>query len=671
MVSDYANMDQLSINTLRMLAIDAVEHANSGHPGMPLGAAPMAYALWSRIMRQNSANPKWFNRDRFVLSAGHGSMLLYGLLHLSGFDVSLEDLKRFRRWRSKTPGHPEYGHTEGVEATTGPLGQGMAMSVGMALAERYLATVYNRPGYELIDHYTYALCGDGDLMEGVSQEAASLAGHLKLGRLIVLYDSNQVTLDGEASLSFTEDVKLRFQAYGWQVLHVRDGNDVDAIESAILEAKRDPNRPSLIEINTVIGYGSPNKGGKSASHGSPLGEEEAKLVREFYNWPHEPFHVPDAVRAHFAAFGEKGKNAEAEWNRLYERYRSEYPSLAEELRQAISGELPPDWDKQLPVYSPNDKPIATRQASEDILNALASVIPNLLGGSADLASSNKTLLKQFPNYTPQRYDGRNIWYGVREFAMGAIMNGISLHGGARAFGGTFLVFSDYMRPAMRLSALMGQPVIYVFTHDSIAYGEDGPTHQPIEHLPSLRLIPDMLVVRPADANETAAAYKLALSQREKPVSLILSRQDLPVLPGTAERDGQTAKGAYILADADNGLPDLILIASGSEVGLALQIREQLTGRGYGVRVVSMPCRELFDEQSQSYRDFVLLPSVAKRAVIEMARPSGWERYAGPQGLIFGIDRFGASAPGEVMIEQFGFTVDSLTPQIENYMKNLD
>lgn len=665
------NIDQLSINTIRMLSIDAVEHANSGHPGMPLGAAPMAYTLWTRILRQNGANPQWFNRDRFVLSAGHGSMLLYSLLHLGGFGVSIDDIKQFRRWNSKTPGHPEYGHTPGVEATTGPLGQGMAMSVGMALAERHLAAVYNRPGYEIVDHYTYALCGDGDLMEGVSQEAASLAGHLKLGRLIALYDSNNITLDGDADRSFTEDVKLRFQAYGWQVLHVRDGNDIDAIEAAISEAKRDSDRPTLIEINTVIGHGSPNKGGKSASHGSPLGAGEVALVREFYEWPHEPFHVPEEVRAHFAQLSAKGEGQEAEWNQLWTAYADAYPDLAEQLRLSIAGELPADWDKALPVYTPEDKPIATRQASEDILNALADKVPNLLGGSADLASSNKTLLKHYPDFAPQSYEGRNIWYGVREFAMGAVMNGITLHGGARAYGGTFLVFSDYMRPAMRLSALMGQPVMYVFTHDSIAYGEDGPTHQPIEHIPSLRLIPDMLVVRPADANETAAAYKFALSQREKPVSLILSRQDLPILAGTAEKADQLAKGAYVLADAENGQPDLILIATGSEVDLSLRLRDRLQSSGHAVRVVSMPSRELFDAQSQAYKDAVLPPSVAKRAAIEMSRPSGWERYTGHRGLVFGIDRFGASAPGDHMIEQFGFTVDNLAPQLESYMKNLE
>jgi len=592
--------------------------------------------------------------------------MLYSLLHLSGFDLSIDDLKQFRRWGSKTPDHPEFGHTDGVEATTGPLGQGMAMSVGMAMTERFLAATYNRPGHDIISHYTYALCGDGDLMEGVSQEAASIAGHLKLGQLIVLYDSNHITLDGETDLCFSENVQMRFQAYGWQVLHVKDGNDLDAIEAAIKEAQQDQERPTLIEINTVIGYGSPNKGGKSASHGSPLGAAEVQLVRNFYHWEHEPFHVPEEVYEHFSAIIARGKQAELDWNQQWEQYSLAYPELAEQLQLALEGKLPPGWDQQLPVYHPNHKPIATRQASEDILNAIQ--IPNLLGGSADLASSNKTLLKHSSHYLPEQYEGRNIWYGVREFAMGAIMNGIHLHGGARAYGGTFLVFSDYMRPAIRLSALMQQPVIYVFTHDSIAYGEDGPTHQPIEHIPSLRLIPNLLVIRPADANETAAAYRLALSQHNQPVALILSRQDLPVLPGTAELSNQITQGAYVLKGIANECPDLIMIASGSEVSLALEIAEQLDCRGYSVRVVSMACQERFDIQSESYKNSVLPPSATKRVVLEMAHPSGWERYAGPQGLIVGINQFGASAPGDQMVEQFGYSTSSLVPQIETYLE---
>lgn len=664
------NTDQLAINTIRMLSIEAVEKANSGHPGMPMGATPMAYTLWTRIMNQNAANPKWFNRDRFVLSAGHGSMMLYSLLHLTGFDVTIEDIKQFRQWGSRTPGHPEYGHTAGVEATTGPLGQGMGMAVGMAMAEQFLAASYNREGFNIVNHYTYSICGDGDLMEGVCQEAASLAGHFKLGRLIVLFDSNHITLDGEANLSFTEDVRKRFEAYGWQTLHVPNGNDLDEIEAAIREAQQDQTRPTLIEINTVIGYGSPNKGGKSASHGSPLGQAETQLVREHYGWEYPPFHVPSEVYDHFSRIAERGKQAEKVWNRLWQQYQAAHPELAHELEQAIQGKLPEGWDKDIPVYSPEQAPFPTRQASENILNAIGNKVRFILGGAADLASSVKTELNNSTTFLPGDYQGRNIAYGVREFAMGTMMNGLLLHGGVRAYGGTFLVFSDYMRPAMRLSALMKQPVIYVFSHDSIAYGEDGPTHQPVEHIPSLRLIPNMLVIRPADANETAAAYKFAFTQNERPVSMILSRQDLPVLEATAELSHQLERGGYTLYDAENGSPDLILIASGSEVALASRLRNELSAQGHAVRVVSMPCRELFNEQTQSYKDSVLPPSVKARAVIEMAHPSGWDRYAGDNGLVFGIEQFGASAPGERMMQEYGFTVNGLLPILQDYLTRI-
>ncbi|MFD0871502.1 transketolase [Paenibacillus residui] len=660
-------LDQLAVNAVRMLSIDAIEKANSGHPGMPMGAAPMAYTLWTRIMNQSNLHPHWFNRDRFVLSAGHGSMLLYSLLHLSGFDLSMEDIKQFRQWGSRTPGHPEFGHTPGVEATTGPLGQGMAMAVGMAMAERYLAATYNREGFPIIDHYTYVLCGDGDLMEGVSQEAASLAGHLKLGRLIVLYDSNRISLDGETGMTFTEDVLKRFEAYGWQTLYVEDGNDLDAIEAAVRKAQEDPLRPALIEIRTIIGYGSPNKGGTSAAHGSPLGSDEVLRVREQYEWHFEPFHIPQAVREHFARLGERGKRARNEWNLLWERYEKAYPELASELSLAMKGELPADWDSMLPSYSAESGPLATRQASEDILNAVGGKIRYLLGGSADLASSNKTLNRHSGAFQAADYSGRNIWYGVREFAMGSIMNGLSLHGGVRVYGGTFLVFSDYMRPAIRLAALMKQPVVFVFTHDSIAYGEDGPTHQPIEHLPSLRLIPDLLVLRPADANETAAAYRYAFSQNRRPAAMILTRQDLPVLPESAGLAGMLEHGAYVVQDADDGRPDLILMASGSEVHLISELGKALKLRGCSPRIVSMPSRELFEEQSREYRDSVLPPDVKARIAVEMAHPSGWERYTGENGLIFGIDRFGASAPGDRMMKEYGFTVEHLLPQILAYM----
>ncbi|WP_248924331.1 transketolase [Paenibacillus hamazuiensis] len=661
------NIDQLAVDAIRMLSIDAVEKANSGHPGMPMGAAPMAYTLWTRILNQNGANPRWFNRDRFVLSAGHGSMLLYSLLHLGGFGLTMDDIKSFRQWGSKTPGHPEYGHTPGVEATTGPLGQGVAMAVGMAMAERYLAAAYNRDGYEVVDHYTYSLCGDGDLMEGVGQEAASLAGHLKLGRLIVLYDANNISLDGDIGFTFTEDVQKRFEAYGWQTLHVRDGNDLDAIEQAVLEAKQERGKPSLIVVQTTIGYGSPNKGGKSASHGAPLGASEVELVRKNYGWPHEPFHIPQEVREHFARLNEKGAGAEAKWNELWQRYQSAFPELAEELEQAINHELPAGWDAELPVYSPGQGLRSTRQASEDVLNAIAKKIRFLLGGSADLASSNKTLIRGSAAFGPDDYKGRNIWYGVREFAMGAIMNGLSLHGGIKTYGGTFLVFSDYMRPAMRLSALMNQPVVYVFTHDSIAYGEDGPTHQPIEHIPSLRLMPNMLVIRPADANETAAAYRYAFGQHRRPVSMILSRQDLPILEGTAESAALLARGAYVLYDADNGNPDIVLMASGSEVSLIREAYLALQARGLSVRVVSMPCLELFEEQPRAYRNSVIPPSAKLRVAVEMAHPSGWERYVGENGFVLGIDRFGASAPGDKMMQEYGFTAEHLVERVESFL----
>jgi len=660
----YNATDQLAVNTIRTLSIDAVERANSGHPGMPMGAAPMAYVLWTRFLKHNPANPAWFNRDRFVLSAGHGSMLLYSLLHLSGYDVSLDDLKQFRQWGSKTPGHPEYGHTPGVEATTGPLGQGLSMAVGMAMAERFLAATYNRENYNLVDHYTYVLCGDGDLMEGITAEAASLAGHLKLGRLIVLYDSNAVSLDGDTRFSFTENVAKRYEAYGWETLRVEDGNDLEAIGRAIAKARESADRPTLIEIRTTIGYGSPNKGGKSASHGAPLGAEEVRLVKQNYNWPYEPFHVPDEVRGLFARIAEKGKQAEAEWNRLWNDYQKAYPALAEQFENALRGKLPQGWDADIPVYRPDMPKIATRTASEQILNAIGDRIPYLLGGSADLASANKTMLKNQAAFQADDYTGRNVWYGVREHAMAAAMNGMMLHGGVKAYGGTFLVFSDYMRPAIRLSALMKTPVVYVLTHDSIAYGEDGPTHQPIEQLPSLRLIPGLTVIRPADANETAEAYRYAFSQNEGPVAVVLSRHDIPILEGTAERASQLPKGAYTLYDFPGGSGDLVLIATGSEVALAAAVREALREKGISARVVSMPSRELFERQPQAYRDSVLPPSATRRIVIEMAQPAGWDKVLGPEGMAIGIEgRFGASAPGDRMMKEYGFTVEAITEKI--------
>ncbi|WP_019005823.1 transketolase [Cohnella laeviribosi] len=671
MTASTKSIEQLSITTIRTLAIDAIEKAKSGHPGMPMGAAPMGYQLFAKTMTHNPSNPEWINRDRFVLSAGHGSMLLYALLHLSGYDLPLEELKNFRQWGSLTPGHPEYGHTAGVDATTGPLGQGIAMAVGMAMAEAQLAATYNRDGFELINHCTYSICGDGDLMEGISSEAASLAGHLKLGKLIVLYDSNDISLDGELSLSFSENVAKRFEGYNWQVLRVEDGNDLDALAKAIAAAQAEKDKPTLIEVKTIIGYGSPNKGGKgghAGPHGSPLGAEEAKLTKQFYGWDHEEFHVPDEVRAHFAEVKARGEKANAEWNELFAKYKSAYPELAAQFERAVNRKLPEGWDKDLPVYSPEDKPLSTRVASGNALNGLAKNVPHLVGGSADLESSTMTHLKGLPVYKAGQYDGRNIYFGVREFGMAAAMNGISLHGGLKVYGGTFFVFTDYLRPAVRLAALMKQPVVYVLTHDSIAVGEDGPTHEPIEQLASIRAMPGLTVIRPADGNETSAAWAYAVQNNANPVALVLTRQNVPILAGTAEkaREG-VAKGGYVLSEAANGNPQGILIATGSEVQLAVAAQKALAEQGVHVRVVSLPSWDLFDKQPQEYKDSVLPKSVKARLAIEMASPFGWERYVGDGGAILGISTFGASAPGDRVIKEFGFTVDNVIAQFKKLL----
>lgn len=658
-----------AINTIRTLSIDMIEKANSGHPGLPMGAAPMAYQLWTKQMKHNPANPTWFDRDRFILSAGHGSALLYSLLHLTGYDLPLEELQNFRQWGSKTPGHPEFGHTVGVEATTGPLGQGIAMAVGMAMAEAHLVATYNRPGYNVIDHYTYAICGDGDLMEGVVAEAASMAGHMGLGKLIVLYDSNDISLDGELNFAFTESVAKRFESYGWQYLRVEEGTDIHAIDAAIAEAKQDHTRPTLIEVRTVIGYGSPNRAGTSKAHGMPLGPEEAQLTKQFYKWEHAPFVIPSEVKDHFAQVKAQGELHEGEWKRLFANYKSAHPELATQLELAIHGELPAGWDQDLPVYNTDAPMMATRESSGAALNAIAKNLPTLFGGSADLASSNNTTLKGLPVFEKENYAGRNVWFGVREHAMGAALNGLSLHGGVRPYGATFFVFSDYLRPAIRLSALMKQPVVYVFTHDSIAVGEDGPTHEPIEQLPSLRVIPDLTVMRPADANETMEAYRFALEQKESPVVMVLTRQKLPVLAGTATkaRDG-VRKGAYVLSDAEGGKPDVILIATGSEVSLAMNAQLALADKGIAARVVSMPSWDRFEKQDQAYKDAVLLPDVKARVAIEMAMPLGWERYVGDAGTVIGINTFGASAPGDLIMQKFGFTVDNVVATVEKALK---
>jgi transketolase len=659
MIEEKVKVDQLAINTIRTLSIDAIEKVNSGHPGMPMGAAPMAYILWSKFMNYNPSNPNWFNRDRFTLSAGHGSMLLYSLLHLTGYDLSLDDLKNFRQWGSKTPGHPEYGHTPGVDATTGPLGQGISMAVGMAMAERHLASTYNRDNLNVIDHYTYSICGDGDLMEGVSAEAASLAGHLKLGRLIVLYDSNDISLDGDLHMSFSENAADRFKAYGWQVLRVEDGNDLNAVAEALAEAKANEEQPTLIEVKTTIGYGSPNKGGKSASHGAPLGKEEIKLVKEHYNWNYEEdFYIPKEVKAHFTELKEASEQKERSWNTLFAQYEKTYPALAKELRQAITGELPEGWDADVPQYRLGEDKLATRSSSGEVLNALAKNVPQLFGGSADLSSSNKTLLKGEGDFSASDYSGRNIWFGVREFGMGAAVNGMALHGGVKVFGATFFVFSDYLRPAIRLSALMKLPVIYVFTHDSVAVGEDGPTHEPIEQLASLRAMPGLSTIRPAEGNETAAAWKLALESKNEPTALILTRQDLPTLVDSEKGYEGVKKGAYVISEAKEDAAGLLL-ASGSEVALAVDAQKALEKEGIYVSVVSMPSWDRFEKQTDAYKESVLPKYVKARLGIEMGASLGWSKYVGDNGDVLAIDQFGASAPGEKIIEEYGFTVENV------------
>ncbi|HEY75820.1 MAG TPA: transketolase [Thermoflexia bacterium] len=664
------NLDGLCINTIRTLAMDAVQRANSGHPGMPMGMADAAYVLWTRFLKHNPADPKWPDRDRFVLSAGHGSMLLYTLLHLTGYDLPLEELKNFRQWGSRTPGHPEYGHTPGVETTTGPLGQGFANGVGMAIAERFLAATFNRPGFPIFDHYTYAIVSDGDLMEGISHEAASLAGHLGLGKLIYLYDDNDISIEGSTDITFTEDVAARFRAYGWHVQTV-DGYDLAAIEAAIRAARAETARPSLIICRTHIGYGSPHKQDDPSVHGAPLGEEEVRLTKEALGWPPDAqFLVPPEALTVFRRAVEEGREAQARWEAMFERYAQEYPREAALLRQLWAGELPEGWEEAIPTFSPADGPLATRKASGVVLNALADALPTLIGGSADLAPSNVTLLKGYDDFQQETPTGRNLRFGVREHAMGAILNGMALHGGVIPYGGTFLVFSDYMRPAVRLAAMMGVGVVYVWTHDSVWIGEDGPTHQPVEHLPSLRAIPNLVLIRPCDANETAVAWKMALKRRDGPTALILTRQSLPIL----DRSGMAGpenlqRGAYVLRDAPEGRPDLILIGTGSEVHLALAAQEALAERGVRARVVSMPSWELFDAQPPEYRARVLPPDVPARLAIEAAVPMGWERYVGPHGAVMGLDRFGASAPYKVLMEKFGFTPEAVVEQALRLLKH--
>ena len=654
-------IDELCVDTIRTLAIDAVQKANSGHPGLPLGAAPMAYVLWSRHLKHNPRDPAWPDRDRFVLSAGHGCMLWYVLLHLTGYDVTMEDLKSFRQWRSRTPGHPEYRVTPGVEATTGPLGQGTANAVGMAMAERFLAARFNRPGHAIVDHRTFALVSDGDLMEGISNEASSVAGHLGLSKLTFLYDSNLVSLDGPTSLAFTEDVGKRYEAYGWQVLRVEDGNtDLDGIDSALAEAARETRRPTLIIVRTTIGYGSPNKAGTSEAHGSPLGPEEVVLTKKALGWDHEePFFVPEDSLAHFREAVDRGAREQSDWEKRFEAWAASHPDLAAEWRLAAEGKLPAGWDAELPTWKAGEKE-ATRVAAGKALNAIAAKVPWLVGGDADLSVSTNTKLKSEGDFDGRTGAGRNVHFGVRELAMAGIANGMAYHGGARPFVATFFCFSDYMRPSVRLAAVSELPVVFVWTHDSIGLGEDGPTHQPVEHLMSLRAMPGLTIIRPGDPNEASEAWRVAMERREGPVGLVLSRQKLPVIdPAKYAGPAGLARGAYVVAEASGGKPRLLLIATGSEVPLAIEARGKLEADGVPTRVVSMPSWEIFEEQGLAYRDEVLPPTVGARLSIEAGATLGWKRYVGDRGDSVGLDRFGASAPGEVVLAELGFSVESV------------
>jgi transketolase len=653
-------LDQLCINTIRMLSADGVEKAKSGHPGMPMGAAAMAYVLWTRFLRHNPKNPDWPNRDRFVLSAGHGSMLLYSLLHLNGYDLPLEELQNFRQWGSKTPGHPEHGLTPGVETTTGPLGQGFANGVGMALAERYLAARFNRPGHHIVDHFTYGIVSDGDLMEGISHEAASLAGHLGLGKLIFFYDDNHISIEGDTDIAFTENRTGRFVAYGWHVQRVADGNDLEALEQALVEARKETRRPSLIAVRSHIGYGSPNKQDTAGVHGEPLGPEEIKLTKDNLGWPRKPvFLIPDEVSAHFRQAIDEGHELENRWQAAFDAYRENFKEPAAEWDRWINSRLPDAWEKDIPVFETDDKGMATRVASGTVLNAVAPKIANLIGGSADLAPSTKTLISGEDDYQVSNYAGRNLRFGVREHGMGGILNGMALHGGLIPYGATFLIFSDYMRPAIRLAALTKLKVIYVFTHDSIGLGEDGPTHQPIEQLAALRAIPNLTVIRPCDANETAQAWRAALSHRSGPVALALSRQNLPTLDRKTQYASAEGlrRGAYILSEAAGNKPDVVLIASGSEVQIALEAAEMIKAEGPAVRVVSMPSWELFDAQPAEYRRQILPAAVKAKIAIEAGSPQGWHRYVGEFGHIIALDHFGASAPYKILYEKFGLTAN--------------
>jgi len=662
-------LDELCINTLRFLAVDAVQKAKSGHPGMPMGAAAMAYVLWDRFLKHNPQDPRWADRDRFILSAGHASAMLYSLLHLTGYDLLLGEIKQFRQWGSQTPGHPEYGLAPGVEVTTGPLGQGFANGVGMAIAERWLAAHYNRPGNEIINHYTYAICSDGDMMEGVSAEAASLAGTLKLGKLIYLYDDNNISIEGNTDITFKEDVAKRFESYGWHVIDDVDGMDITSVDAAIRMAQSETERPSLIRCKTVIGYGSPNKAGSGAAHGEPLGEEEVKLAKQQLGWSYEePFSIPPEALNHFRKAIETGKSKQDEWQTRFEDYKTAYPEAAKQLEMDLSGELPPGWDSDINnLFKDFDKPMATREASGEIINKISSRLHSLVGGSADLAPSTKTIIKAKGHFGTDNYRGHNLHFGVREHAMGAVANGMAVHGGIIPYTATFLIFYDYMRPPVRLAAIMRQRVIYIFTHDSIGLGEDGPTHQPIEQLAGMRAVPNLAVIRPADATETVEAWKIALKNRKKPTALIFTRQKLPIL----DRDKLAAaedvqRGGYTLWQASDK-PQVILIGSGSEVHIALEAGMMLKEKGIEASVVSMPCRELFDEQPQDYKDKVLSPNVKARISIEAAATAGWHKYVGDGGIAIGIGCFGASAPYQDIYKHLGLTAENMAEQAEKLL----
>ncbi len=655
-VTQPVDIDTLCINTLRTLAMDAVQAANSGHPGAPMGLAPLGYVLWTRHLRHNPADPHWPGRDRFVLSAGHASMLLYGLLHLTGYDLSLDEIRNFRQWGSRTPGHPEYGDTPGVETTTGPLGQGFANAVGMAIAEAHLAARFNEAGHEIVDHRTYVIVSDGDLMEGISHEAASLAGHLHLGKLVALYDDNRITIDGSTDLTYSDDVAGRFEAYGWHVVTVEDGNDTEALDKAVTEAKDDTRRPSLVIVRTHIGFGSPNKQDTAAAHGAPLGEEEIQLTKRQLGWQwSEPFHVPDEARDHWGKARNRGEARQSVWEKRYDAYRSTYGDRGEELDRRLRGELPSGWLDAVPDLSAIDKPMATRKASGLVLNAVASRIPELVGGSADLSGSNNTTLSDAGVFSAEHYEGRNVCFGVREHGMGGVLNGMALHGGIIPYGGTFLIFADYMRPAMRLAAMMRQHVIYVFTHDSIGLGEDGPTHQPIETITALRAIPGLVVIRPADAVETAYAWQVALSRRDGPVALVLTRQSVPPIERPPKAVSGLLNGAYVIAAESGKLPAAVLIATGSEVHVAVEAHARLREEDIDVRVVSMPSQELFAREPARYREKVLPAAVTARLAIEAGAPDSWARWVGDAGDVIGMEWFGASAPAGRLFKEFGFT----------------